>query len=97
MIKRIVKLSFRADELDAFRAIFEESKAKIRAFEGCHHVELLQGIQPNNIFFTFSIWESEAALNEYRHSELFKKTWAKTKALFSDKPEAWSVDFIDQG
>jgi len=97
MIKRIVKLSFQEDKLTAFREIFEESKAKIKGFEGCHHVELLQGIDPNNIFFTFSIWDSEAALNKYRHSDLFQKIWAKTKVLFSDKPEAWSVDFIDQG
>jgi len=97
MIKRIVKLTFQEDKLEAFKAIFEESKSKIRAFEGCKHVELLQGVAPDNIFFTFSIWESEDDLNKYRHSELFQGTWAKTKVLFSDKPQAWSVNFIDQG
>lgn len=97
MIKRIVKLTFQPDKLEAFKAIFEQSKSMIRDFEGCHHVELLQGVNSENIFFTFSIWESEDALNRYRHSELFQATWAKTKVLFSDKPEAWSVNFLGQG
>ncbi len=97
MIKRIVKLTFRLDEIENFRQIFENSKSKIRSFAGCHHVELLQGTVEKNIFFTFSVWDDEAALNKYRHSILFKETWAKTKALFLDKPEAWSVDLVDQG
>lgn len=90
-------MTFQEDKLEEFKTIFEESKARIRGFEGCHHVELLQGVEPNNIFFTFSIWDSEAALNKYRHSELFQTTWARTKILFSGKPEAWSVAYIDQG
>ncbi len=97
MIKRIVKLTFQEDKIDDFIQIFEERKSKIRNTEGCHHVELLQGMAPTNIFFTFSIWENEAALNNYRHSPLFQETWAKTKALFSDKPEAWTLTFISQG
>lgn len=97
MIKRIVKLTFQEDQLDAFKEIFNSSKSKIRGFEGCHHVELLQSKSPNNIFFTLSIWDNEEALNAYRHSELFQKTWKKTKVLFSDRPQAWSVDYIGEG
>lgn len=95
MIKRIVKLTFREEEIPAFLKVFEESKAFIRGFEGCHQVELLQGIQAPNIFFTYSFWDDEEALNRYRHSELFQKTWSRTKALFADKPEAWSVEVVD--
>jgi quinol monooxygenase YgiN len=91
MIKRIVKLTFRASEIAAFEKIFEESKNKIKAREGCHHVELLQNADAPHIFFTFSIWENEAALDAYRHSELFISTWAKTKVLFSEKAAAWTV------
>ena len=97
MIKRIVKLTFQEDKVNDFIKIFEKSKSKIKANKGCHHVELLQVMKDSNIFFTFSIWDDEAALNNYRHSLLFEKVWAETKALFSDKPEAWSVQLIDQG
>ena len=48
-----------------------------------------------NIFFTYSFWKNEAALEAYRNSELFKNTWAKTKVLFNEKPQAWSVEMLE--
>jgi len=91
MIKRIVKLSVRPEEVENFQVIFEESKTNIRGFEGCQHLELLRCTDPDNIFFTYSFWNNEEALDAYRKSDLFKRTWSKTKLLFNDKPEAWSV------
>ncbi len=95
MIKRIVKLTFRVAEIDTFLDIFEQSKQKIRAREGCRHVELLQMPDAPHVMFTFSIWDDESALESYRNSELFRVTWAATKALFEDKPAAWTVQLIN--
>lgn len=92
MITRIVKLTFKEEHIPKFKAIWQESRAKIAAFEGCHFVEMLQSKQPKNVCFTYSVWDHEDALNNYRHSELFQAVWAKTKVLFDDKPEAWSTD-----
>ena len=94
MIKRIVKLTFAPAHIETFKNIFEESKHAIRAFEGCEHLELLQCTQPQNIFFTYSYWKDAEALEAYRKSNLFQNTWAKTKILFSDKPEAWSTQLL---
>jgi len=58
-------------------------------------LELWRDANTPNIFFTYSFWNSEDDLNAYRHSELFRKTWKETKALFSDKPEAWSVEMLE--
>jgi heme-degrading monooxygenase HmoA len=46
------------------------------------------------VYFTISQWESEEALNNYRHSEFFKQTWVKTKALFQERAEAYSLSSI---
>jgi quinol monooxygenase YgiN len=92
MITRIVQMTFRADAIPDFTALFEERKDKIRNFNGCHHLELWQDNAQENIFFTYSIWEDQAHLDHYRFSEFFKDTWGKTKALFADKPQAWSVN-----
>ena len=92
MIKRIVKLTFQEDKVEDFIQIFEKSKNKIRQFPGCQHLELWHARQPSNIFFTYSYWDSEEDLNNYRYSDLFRTTWAKTKILFAGQPEAWSVD-----
>lgn len=91
MLKRIVKMTFREEEVPAFLALFEEVKTTIRAQPGCHHLELWQEKNQPNVLFTFSIWENEAALDAYRHSGFFAKTWRRTKALFADQAEAWSV------
>lgn len=95
MIKRIVKLEILADKAEEFQRIFAESKMKILAREGCFHVELLRSVSPDNVFFTFSLWESEEALNAYRHSEMFGVVWPKTKALLANPAEAWSTHLDD--
>lgn len=94
MIQRIVKMIFQEEGVANFLAIFEESHHKIRTFEGCHYLELLQDKHQPHIFFTYSHWESEVALEKYRQSELFQITWAKTKILFAAKPEAWSLQSV---
>jgi heme-degrading monooxygenase HmoA len=94
MIKRLVKLTFQADKIADFKQIFESSKDHIRAMRGCLHLELLQDRNRPNILFTLSFWENEADLEHYRHSDLFKTTWAKTKILFADKPEAWTTEGV---
>ncbi len=92
MLVRIVKMRFRENEIPTFLSDFEKIKTAIRAFPGCNFLELYRDQDDPRIFFTYSYWDSSETLNAYRHSELFKGVWAKTKPLFSDKPEAWSVD-----
>ncbi|MEM1340003.1 MAG: antibiotic biosynthesis monooxygenase family protein [Bacteroidota bacterium] len=91
MLIRIVKLTFKQENISSFEAIFEETKEKIINFKGCYHLELYQDMKDPNIFFTYSHWENGAALDAYRNSDFFKKVWSRTKLLFGDKPQAWSV------
>lgn len=95
MLIRIVKMTFRPEKVEDFLKVFTESKQAIRNFEGCKHLQLLQSKENTNVLFTYSFWEDEFCLNAYRKSELFNKTWAKTKILFSAKPEAWSVNQLE--
>ena len=94
MIERIVKLAIdpSSEKGIAFRAIFAESKNHIAEQPGCYGVHLLECEEH---FFTHSLWESEADLNAYRQSALFGKVWPKTKALFYDKPQAWTCHKTD--
>ena len=94
MIKRIVKMSFETQHIDAFKNIFKNSRDAIKSFNGCEHLELLQDELHANIFFTYSIWQSEDHLNTYRQSELFERVWTSTKKLFNDKPQAWTVRLV---
>lgn len=84
-------MSFKPENIEAFKAIFETNWQFIKGFEGCSHVELLQDEAHPSTFFTYSHWQSEAHLNAYRRSELFGRVWPATKALFDAKPETWTV------
>ncbi len=85
-------MSFKPEHIEDFKKIFETNWHYIKGFPGCDHVELLQDKLHSNIFFTFSLWQSEDHLNAYRDSELFAKVWRATKVLFNDKPQAWSLN-----
>lgn len=91
MIKRVVKMTFKEEFVEEFIALFHSKKELIAAVEGCTFVELLRDSSNPNVFFTYSLWEDESCIEVYRHSELFKNVWAKTKIGFADKPEAWSL------
>lgn len=95
MITRIVKLAIdpQSEKGTAFEAIFESSKNKIAAQPGCLGVKLLAS---EGHYFTYSHWQSESDLNAYRKSELFGKVWPDTKALFYDKPEAWTLKELSE-
>ncbi len=92
MFVRIVKMSFHEEHIPAFLENFELMKNKIRNSEGNRFLELYQDKYDNGIFFTYSYWETEEDLENYRKSELFYDVWTFTKKLFNAKPEAWSVN-----
>ncbi len=94
MFVRIVKMDFHLDKIADFKEIFELHKLKIRAFTGCQLLELYQDKNQLNIFFTYSYWDDEQALENYRKSNLFIKVWSKTKKLFQNKAQAWSVNKV---
>ena len=94
MLTRIVKMTFRTDCTADFEAIFEEVRTKIRAQPGCHGLRLLRSDGDDGVYFTYSQWEDDAALQAYRHSELFKSTWVRTRQLFAERAEAWSTTVL---
>jgi len=91
MIIRIVKLEFQHNLVDSFLSDFEKNKDKIRTFDGCEKLNLLQDKNETNIFFTYSYWKSENHLDQYRNSSIFKTIWKKTKVKFLNRAEAWTV------
>ena len=92
MFVRIVKMTFNPEKIDLFLEIFDINKEKIRNSKGCSLLELYRNKTNTNIFFTYSYWETEDDLENYRNSDLFKIVWSKTKELFNSKPKAWSVE-----
>ncbi len=94
MMKRIVRMTFRPEAVDAFLQIFDDTKEKIRAFPGCLHLELWRERAQPHVCCTYSVWTQPEALEAYRRSALFRQTWARTKVLFADRPQAWSFEML---
>jgi len=91
MITRIVKLEFQKDRLQAFLDHFEEVKWSVASFPGCKGMKLMQDIKNPCVIMTYSHWENEETLENYRLSPLFQSIWPTIKPWFSAKPEAWSL------
>lgn len=94
MLVRIVKLTFKKENIPDFLQIFKRHRESIKVFEGFSSLDLYQEKLNPEVFFTYSHWEDEAALENYRDSEYFRDIWSRTKLLFADKPEAWSLEKV---
>ena len=87
-------MEFKSDKVPNFLKSFELVKEKIRTFDGCSHLELYQDKNDPAIFFTYSKWEKDSDLMNYKASNLFRNVWATTKPLFRSKAQAWSVNSL---
>jgi len=97
MLVRIVKLTFKPEEIESFYNEFELHKHKISSFKGCKGMQLLKEIDNPCVVMTYSQWDHNKALNAYRNSSLFSSLWTKIKPKFSAKPEAWSHELYFNG
>jgi autoinducer 2-degrading protein len=93
-IQRLVRMSFKSEEISQFLLVFEESKDKIRNFPGCLALNLIEDCFDKSIIYTSSIWRSLDDLENYRNSELFIDTWRKTKIHFKEKAQVQSFNVI---
>lgn len=94
MIVRVVQMHFKADCVADFLAMFDEIKDGIRNQPGCELLELYQDKVDRQRFYTYSYWQDEVSLNNYRKSALFEVVWPKTKAMFDQKPIAHSLEKV---
>lgn len=95
MIERLVRLHIADGHEEEFVEIFQSSQAVISHFEGCRQVRLLRSPDEPGVFFTQSLWDSAAALENYRKSDFFRQTWGKTKSLFDSPASAWSLEVVE--
>lgn len=91
MIRRIVRLEFQPEKVTEFVTFFTENRTKIASFPGCLSLELFKDAGLEHVYYTFSLWESEEALNAYRDSETFHLLWGFAKQRFAGKPLAYSL------
>jgi heme-degrading monooxygenase HmoA len=87
-------MSFQPEKVDSFLQLFSRVAGYIRTFPGCQRLELLADQTDEQVFTTYSIWDSQHDLDEYRRSPLFDDTWRRTREMFSDSPSAVSYRVV---
>ena len=92
MIVRVVKMTFRPEEVGHFLALFEGWRHQIIAFPGCRHLELLHDLHDERVLFTYSTWDHADDLEAYRTSAVFAGVWPVVKKLFAAPAQAWTLD-----
>ena len=92
MIVRIVKLHFEPTKVSVFIDFFDQIKHIVNGFDGCYGMQLLQDKNNPGIVMTYSHWENENALENYRKSDAFGEIWPTIKPWFIEKPEAWTLN-----
>lgn len=92
MTIRLVKMTFRPEEVARFQELFQGWAPRIRNSPGCRYLELWHDKEDQRVFFTHSHWDGPDDLEAYRRSAVFADVWPVVKALFDAPAEAWSVD-----
>lgn len=92
MILRLVKMEFEQEKVSEFLIYFEEIQPIVASQKGVLSVKLYKDKHRDNVFFTHSYWLNESALNNYRDSDTFIEIWKKTKSLFSNRAEVWTLE-----
>jgi|SRR5690554_411182 len=94
MIIRIVELNIQRDELVKAGSLLEEVSSKVRSMNGCSHLHILEDMHQAGHITTYSHWESEQHLNDYRKSVIFRNFWGAIKPLFASPARAWSSESL---
>lgn len=94
MITRIIKITIKPGNIDDFKQFISLMKENILTIGGCKHIDILNDREDKNIFFMYTIWETETVLNKYRKSELNKTFWNKLNQWSVKEPQAWTVENV---
>ena len=79
MFVRIVKMGFHAKEVKGFLNTFNAKKEHIRNTKGCQLLELYRDKNDPTVFFTYSYWEREIDLENYRNQPYLRVFGQKQK------------------
>lgn len=88
-------MKIKESEISNYTKFIGSVQNDIRNFEGCEHLKILNDINDKTIFFSYSYWQDEESLENYRKSDFFQSIWPEIKQWFVAKPEAWSLNKVD--
>ncbi len=96
MIVRIVRLPADPAKFDELAELYKNGAKVVRSWPGSLKLELFQDADDPYTLVTISHWESEEALQDYRHSDYFRGFWPKVRASLRNSASAETLIPIDE-
>ncbi len=94
MILRVVKLKVDPRKMEAFQLFMENLHDEKLRLNGCLHFDFFNERQNPNIFYSYTIWEHEKFLKQYKKTDLFKEVVQTLRELCIDEPQAWTIQNV---
>ncbi len=96
MIVRVVHLPADPEKFDELAELYERGAKVVRSWPGALKLELFHDSEEPYTLVTISHWESEEALQDYRHSEYFRGFWPKVRATLRGRASAETLVPIEE-
>jgi quinol monooxygenase YgiN len=94
MITRIIKFKIDPVNTDDFKQFIALIRKDFSSIKGCKNIEILNDKEDKDVYFMYTIWETESMLNKYRKSELNKTLWTNLNQWSVKEPQAWTVENV---
>lgn len=94
MILRIVKMEVDDTRIDFFENFMNNLSEEKLTLEGCLHHDFFCEKDNRNMYYSYTIWQSEKFLNKYKKTDLFKEVTRTLRHICIKEPIAWTVENV---
>ncbi len=94
MILRVVKMKVDLRKIDAFKLFMDNLHDEKLRLAGCLHFDYFNERQNPSIYYSYTIWEHEKYLKQYKKTEFSKEVLQTLRDLCVEEPQAWTIQNV---
>ncbi len=94
MILRVVKMKVDTNKVELFERFMNNLREEKLNLDGCLHFDYFHEKGNLNIYYSYTIWESDKHFRVYKKSDLFKEVTSTLNALCQIEPMAWTIENV---
>ena len=94
MIIRVVKIPIKDASINSFIKRIPIISNEVRRVSGCIHNDIFRDKMKENIFYSYTIWNSDEDIEKYLGSQYYKDIWGDLWDYFEGTPKSWKIDNI---
>ncbi len=87
-------MTLKEAHVDSFKKRIPIISIEVRRVSGCMHNDIFRDKNKDNVFYSYTIWNSEEDIEKYLNSQYYKEIWNDLWDYFKIEPQAWKIDNI---